>query len=157
MLGTAIPKTTNRRGATAMSVEENKATIRHLLEELDKGNPDIIAELCTADARVYGTGTAEPFLLSGVASLVKTYYDAFQDYRHRIEDMIGEGDRVAVRMVISGTHRGEFKGMSPTGRHIEYGEILICRFAGGKIVEMWGQEDTLWLMQQLGMELRPKH
>ena len=47
-------------------------------------------------------------------------------------------------------------GIPPTGNKVEYGEIAIIRFAGGKIAEIWVQEDDLWMMQQLGMDLVPK-
>ena len=139
-----------------MSTEENKAIVRRVLEELDRGNHSILTELCTADARLYATGTAEPVSVSGLGPFVEAYFTAFPDYTHRIEDMIAEADRIAVRMVLSGTHKGEFMGLSPTGRRVEYGEILICHFAEGKIADMWVQEDNLWMMRQLGMELRPK-
>ena len=139
-----------------MSTEENKAIARRLFEELDKGNPGIFMELCTLDAKLYPTGSAEPVAPSDIVPFVASFYEAFPDYKHSIEDVIAAGDRVVLRCVCRGTHTGEFMGIPPTGNAFQYGEIVICRITKGKIVGCWVQEDNLWMMQQLGMELKPK-
>jgi predicted ester cyclase len=139
-----------------MSTEENKAIVRRLFEELDNGNPGIFTELCTPDAKHYLTGSAEPVAPSDLVQSVTSFYEAFPDYRHSIEDVIAEGDRVVVRCVCTGTHTGDFMGMPPTGMAFEHGVIVIGHISGGKIVKAWVQEDNLWMMQQLGLELKPK-
>ena len=63
---------------------------------------------------------------------------------------------MVVRIVNRGTHKDEYIGIPATGKSFEYGEIFIARITGGKITEAWAQEDTLWMMEQLGMELKPK-
>lgn len=63
---------------------------------------------------------------------------------------------MAVRFVLYGTHKGEFSGISPTGNPIKSEGIHIYWFVEGKIAELWIAEDKLSLMQQLGMELKPK-
>ncbi len=65
--------------------------------------------------------------------------------------MIAEGDKVVVRGTWSGTHKGEFMGIAPTGKSVSFGVIDIVRIAGGKVVEHWGQMDNLRMMQQLGV------
>jgi predicted ester cyclase len=64
--------------------------------------------------------------------------------------MIAEGDRVVCRERITGTHRGDYMGLPATGKRVEYNEIVIGRFADGRIVETWGVVDVLSLMKQLG-------
>ena len=65
--------------------------------------------------------------------------------------MIAEGDKVASRITAHGTHKGEFMGIPPTGKHTMQTGIDIVRIAGGKVVERWGEFDQLGLMQQLGV------
>lgn len=74
----------------------------------------------------------------------------FPDLDLRMDDIVSEGDRVAVRMTFTGTHTGEFMGVSPTGRRIEYSSSEIYRFENGKIAEEWINSDVLSLLQQIG-------
>ena len=75
---------------------------------------------------------------------------AFPDFRIDVEDMLAEGDKVAVRIVLSGTHQGEFLGMPGSGRRFSAAGIDIVRVRAGQVVEHWGVTDTLGMMQQLG-------
>jgi steroid delta-isomerase-like uncharacterized protein len=74
---------------------------------------------------------------------------AFPDLHVTIEDVIAEGDKVVTRNTVTGTHRGEYLGLAPTGRPITYDEIFIFRFAGGRIAETWGVVDVLSQLRQL--------
>ena len=76
---------------------------------------------------------------------------AFLNFKTTIEDIIAEGDKVVIRMTWSGTHTGgEFMGIPATGKSVSFGVIDIIRMAGGKLVEHWGQMDSMLMMQQLG-------
>ena len=66
------------------------------------------------------------------------------------KDVIAEGDLVAYRAVVMGTHRGEFAGLKPTGRRVEVTEINISRFRDGLMVEHWAVLDEASMMRQLG-------
>ena len=69
-----------------------------------------------------------------------------------VEDQIAEGDKVATRWRMCGTHSGaEFMGMPPTGRKVDVTGISIDRLVKGKIAEHWSAEDALGMMQQLGI------
>ena len=81
---------------------------------------------------------------------------AFPDLKHEINNIIAEGDRVVMRVTLTGTHEGEYMGIPPTGNKINYTAMLEARFSEGKLVEGWTVGDILTLMQQLGMELKPK-
>ena len=70
--------------------------------------------------------------------------------------MVAEGDKVAYRWTLTGTHKGEFEGIPPTNKKVTVWAISISRIAGGKIVEDWSRVDTLGLMQQLGVVPTPK-
>ncbi len=75
---------------------------------------------------------------------------AFPDLHVTVEDLIEEGDRVVGRNSVRGTHQGEYMGLSPTGNQVSYNEIIIFRFADGRIAETWGVVDVLAQMRQLG-------
>jgi predicted ester cyclase len=76
---------------------------------------------------------------------------AFSDVSVGIEDLVADGDRVAVRLLVSGTHdRGTFAGQAPTGVRARWGSFRFFRIADGRIVETWAMQDRLGLLQQLG-------
>lgn len=75
---------------------------------------------------------------------------AFPDAVFKIDDLIGEGDKLVDRFTVTGTHKGPFVGISPTGRRVALPGISVVRIDGGKVVERWGISDQLGLLQQLG-------
>jgi len=83
------------------------------------------------------------------------FRSAFPDLKITIDDIIAEGDKVVVRGIWSGTHKGEFMGIPPTDKSVSFGVIDIVRIVGGKVVEHWGQMEPLRMMQQLGVIATP--
>jgi predicted SnoaL-like aldol condensation-catalyzing enzyme len=76
---------------------------------------------------------------------------AFPDQRVTIQDLLAEGDRVAVRFSLEGTHRGDLLDLPPTGRHVAVQGVALYRIAGGKIAEGWIGLDGIGLLDQLGL------
>jgi steroid delta-isomerase-like uncharacterized protein len=74
----------------------------------------------------------------------------FSDIQWSLEEAIAEGDKIAARFIMSGTHDGTFFGVPATGRKIEVRAVNFYRFSEGKIVEEYGQPDLLGLLQQIG-------
>jgi predicted ester cyclase len=66
-----------------------------------------------------------------------------------IDELVADGDRVAVATTFTGTHSGELMGMAPTGRTVSVTGIDIVRVADGQIVEHRGLTDIVGLMRQL--------
>ena len=134
-----------------MSIEENKAIARRWNEEIwDKGNLAAIDELLAPDFVFnYAPPGAAPDR-EGYKQTVTNLCAPFADIHSTIEDMVAEGDKVAVRWTWRGTHKGEFMGIAPTGKQVTITGISILRIVGGKIVEEWGEMDNLGMMQQLG-------
>ena len=87
----------------------------------------------------------------GVTAFIAVVRAAFPDLVVGIADTVAEGDKVAVRGTLRGTHRGEFLGIPPTGKPFAVSFIDLNRIAGGKLVERWASQDDLGMLQQLGV------
>ena len=135
---------------------QNKAIVLRLLEEMDKQNFDILNELFADDLKCYASGSFEPLDKETAKQLIAMFYGSFPDYTHTIEDVIAKDDKVVIRCIYRGTHKGDFMDIPATGKTIEYGGSSIWQLRDGKIKEVWVVEDMLTFMQQLGMELKPK-
>ena len=140
-----------------VQVEENKALVRREIEEIwNQGKLDVIDEIFAADFILHEPVAGEVRGPEGLKQFVTMNRTAFPDFQLTIEDMFAEGDKVAVRWSWTGTHKGEFMGIPPTGVQVIMTGISIGHFTGGKIMEAWDYGDALGLMQQLGMDLKPK-
>lgn len=79
----------------------------------------------------------------GVRDFVGGHHRSFPDWSEQVLDIVADGDRVVTRYHSTGTHKGEFQGIAPTGRRVEIAEVSVHRVLGGKIVEQWGFPDGL--------------
>jgi steroid delta-isomerase-like uncharacterized protein len=135
-----------------MSTEQNKALVRQMVEEMfNRGNISRADEFLSPDFVEHEElPPGIPQGREGVKQLTAMMRNAFPDFKATIEDIIAEGDKVVIRMTWSGTQKGEFMGVPPTGKSVSFGVLDIIRVAGGKFVEHWGQMDSMGVMQQLG-------
>jgi steroid delta-isomerase-like uncharacterized protein len=135
-----------------MSTEQSKALVRQLIEQVfNRGNLSLADELLAPDfVEREELPPGMPSGREGVKALTGMMRSAFPDFKAAIDDMIAEGDKVVIRQTWSGTHKGEFMGVPPTGKRVSFGVIDVIRIDGGRFVEHWGQMDTMGLMQQLG-------
>ena len=138
--------------------EENKATFRRYIEEVwNRTNLEVVDEIFD---RYLSHQPDGPTLERGpedVKRFVSEFRAAFPDFRISIDDQIAEGDKVMVHATIRGTHQREFRGMAPTGKHIEERGFSVFRFSEeGKVVESWDSYySQLGLMlQSMEQELR---
>ena len=87
----------------------------------------------------------------GIKGVVRWLRGAFPDLAYEIEDVLGDGDRVAIRCTARGTHQGEFLGRPPTGRSFAVQQIHMFRVSDGRIAEHWAARDDVGMMRQLGL------
>ncbi len=131
------------------SLAANRELVRRQHEEVwSKGNLAIIDEIYARDF----VGHFPFGQLGGreeIKQRVALHRSSFPDWTEQIEDIIAEGDRVVTRFISQGTHQGEFRGISATGRSVEIGEVAIYRIADGKIAEQWVFPDVVSLLAQL--------
>ena len=135
-----------------MVTEENEALVRRFVQVWGQGSLDTIDELAAPDFSVYYPLLREtvhgPEAFKQVIMGVRA---GLPDVEVVSEDVIAEGDQVAVRWMMHGTHTGELLGIPPTGKQVTLTGITIYRLIDGKIVEERGEEDALGFMQQLGV------
>jgi predicted ester cyclase len=131
--------------------EQNHKLMEEFVEELwNKGNLAWAEEHFHPDASS-PNAPGLPHGAQGTNMIVQMMRSAFPDFHMEITHMVASDDRVAARFVETGTHDGEFFGIAPTGKKVEFTEIGILRVADGKIVETWYDVDMLGLMGQLGV------
>ena len=131
-----------------MTIEADKALVRRFIKEIfELGRPEAVDELCADDFIGHTWGNADK---EGLKAAMARVAHGLADARFSIEDEIGEGDLVAVRLTASARHVGDFMGMAASGRSYEIGEIHIFRVRDGKVSEHWHQFDRTNLMKQLG-------
>lgn len=134
-----------------MSLDENKALARSWNEEIwSKGNLSVLDEFLAPN---FVFNYAPPGMVPNKEAYklaVNMYHSACPDMYYEIEDIIGEGDKVAVRWVGRGTQNGEIMGIAPTGKSVTVTGISILQIVEGKIVKEWTEMDTMGVLQQLG-------
>jgi len=133
---------------------ENKAQLRRIYEEMfNQGNLVIADELIAPDFFNHedppGMNSRGPESARQVVMMLRT---AFPDLHYTIEELVAEGDMVACRMTMSGTHQGPLMGIAPTGRSVrQQAQMHFVRFRYGKVIEHWAVRDDLGIMRQLGV------
>ena len=136
-----------------MSTEANKAQFRRTYEEMfNQGNLANVDELIAPDCINHevppGMNNRGPESARQVVMMLRT---AFPDLHFTIEELVAEGNTVAARVTLSGTHLGPFMGMAPTGRSLRQAQVHFVRFRDGKGIEHRAVRDDLGMMQQLGV------
>jgi predicted ester cyclase len=136
-------------------VARNKEMFRRFQDAMNTCDAEVISrsidELVEPDATIR---TPLPSDATGAQVLKDVWavlLAGLPDLQLHVEDLIGEDDKVVARIVVTGTHRGVYMGVEPTGKAISYDEIFIFRFANGRVIETWGVVDVLSQMKQLGV------
>lgn len=133
-----------------MSTDDNKALVRRFIQQVFvEGRVGAVDELLTDDFTAHTWGAMTPGR-DGLKAAMERVAAGLANVSMEVEDLIAEGDRVAVRLTSRATQVGPFMGMPPSGKRYEIGEIHIFRIADDRIAEHWHQADFLGMMRQLG-------
>jgi steroid delta-isomerase-like uncharacterized protein len=133
-----------------MAGADNKGVVREFFERLDRQEWDAAMTAFADDYRLHMAGNPQPMNAQEFAGFGQMFFAAIPDLTHTIDATIAEGDTVACRLTVAGTHRHELMGVPGTGRAVRVSSFNFYRFRDGKIAEQWINFDAMGLMQQLG-------
>ena len=135
-------------------LEANKALVRRSLEDIYNGGnvaaiPEVFSEDFVGWDPTFPNGELRGH--AGIRGNVERGHQSFSGWRFAIEDMIAEGDKVLVRIVMYAQHTSPFLGRPASGANLEVSGMTLNRIADGRIVERWGNWNTIGMLQQMGM------
>lgn len=144
-----------------MGIDENKEIVRRFVMGNARGDPSVIDELTslTFVAHALDNGL-NPWDKSGgggemgrdaLKDIPVSRLRSFPDYSEKIEDIFAQGDRVSIRTVWTGTQKGSYRNINPTGKKVTVNKMAVYRLEHGKIAEIWAMNDFLSMYQQLGV------
>jgi steroid delta-isomerase-like uncharacterized protein len=136
-----------------MSIEENKAISRRIIEEIwNKGDLAVVDELVPDNYVFHDFLGREIKGREGLKQYVTMVRTVFPDFHIAIDDMLAEGDKVAFRFTWRGTHKGKGElDIPPTGKQVTVTGMAIARIVGDKEGEVWESGDSLGMLQQMGV------
>ena len=139
--------------AVPMTEAQNAATYRRWFDEgCSQGNVDLADELYSAEYVTHALGPQFAPTLEGLKMFIRALRQGLPDLRCPMEEVVAEGERVAGRFSLRGTHTGTLLGIPATGQQVNAGVMVIARFdERGKWVEDWACWDQLGMLQQLGV------
>lgn len=117
----------------------------------NRGELERVEEFVTPDFVNHEAWHGEDPGVEGFRLRLRRLHDAFPDMRMQVEDMVAEGDRVAYRATLTGTHRGELLGIPATGRSFRAQQMHFLRLEDGRAAEHWATRDDLGMLIQLGV------
>jgi predicted ester cyclase len=134
-----------------VSIEKNKKIVQRYQEIYNRNDLEALGEVVSDNILTPKIMPGIPTGMEGAKAAHRIMLAGFPDYQTIIDDLVAEGDKVAARITMSGTHTGNFMGIPGTGKHVSFTGMYIARIVAGKIVEHWGEEDGVSLLQQLGV------
>jgi C-1 hydroxylase len=129
-----------------LSFEKNKALFRGFIDAYNARKLDLVDDFVSPNYIDHEKNIGR----EGLKQLISMGVNAFPDWLETVEDIIAEGDKVWVRLTYTGTHKGEFMGLAPTGKKIESKAVDIYRVVDGKLAEYWNVTDNLNIFKQVG-------
>ena len=135
--------------------EQNKQVVHQYFEAYDQQDTETIGQLVSSSNYFLHLSGMPPMDWNGTKQFYAAAWSAFPDLHHEIFDIVAEGDKVAVRYNIIGTHKGELQGIPPTGKEVSFSAMDFITLVDGKVAEEWEIADTIGLMQQIGATPTP--
>jgi len=134
-----------------MTTDINHRTMQRFVAFINSASESLATELISPDALFYVPGRPDPMQgPCGYLSIIAMMRSGFPDIQWTLEDMVSDGDKIAARFTMRGTHQGVFLGVPATGKTIQAQAINFYHLADGRFVREYGQPDTLAIMAQIG-------
>lgn len=132
--------------------EENKAFMRRFYEELfNSKNLDVLDQYLASSFVDHNPAPGQNPGLAGAKEMIGAYLSGFPDLQASVDFQVAEGDIVVSRLTMSGTQTGDFPGVPATGKPVTFTVMDAARISDAKVAEHWGNEDTMGMLQQLGV------
>jgi len=141
--------------SNAKLTEDNKALMLKFIDRMNKHDLSAIDEMFDASYVDHETMPGIPPTRDGMKQMFQMFLKAFPDMQMKVEHLVADGDFAVVHITTTGTNKGEMMGMPATNKAVKVGEMHLVRIANGRFVEHWGVEDTMTMMQQLGVMPEP--
>lgn len=135
-----------------MSKEANAAAQKRFGEAVNSGRLNDLHEVIAPHVVDHDPAPGQESGPEGFIAFFTTMRTAFPDLAIAVEQQVADEEQIAFAYTITGTHRGDFMGIPPSGRAISARGVQISRFEDGKLVERWGSSDELGILKQLGVE-----
>lgn len=129
-----------------MSLEENKAIVRGFIDAYNEHKLNLVDDFISPEYVDHSNNLDR----EGLKQIISMGLNAFPDWHETIEDIIAEGDKVWVFLSYTGTNKGEFMGLPPTGKKIKSKAVDIYRIVDGKLAEYWNVTDNISIFKQVG-------
>jgi steroid delta-isomerase-like uncharacterized protein len=133
----------------ASSPEQNKQVVRQVFEFYNQQDIEKVEKLFSP-RHIFHFPGAPPMDWNSHKQFIIGLAKAFPDLHFKVEDILAEGDKVAYRLTVSGTHKGEFQGIPSTNKKVSFTSTGISNIVDGKVEEDWVDADVMGLMQQIG-------
>ena len=133
-----------------MGSDASAEVVRRWFQAFNDGDMEAEAAARSADFVAHAPGMPIPLDGEDWQQFIGMFFAGFPDMQLDVQDIVAQGDRVAVRWIFHGTHQGEFFGVPPTGTRVRMNAIEINRVQDGKIAEHWVELDQLSMLQQIG-------
>ncbi|MHA2407045.1 MAG: ester cyclase [Candidatus Ranarchaeia archaeon] len=131
-----------------MSLEVNKAIGRKMMEAVNKQDFKVLEELVAPD---YVNRQLKVQSWEDLKQILRRQYKGFPDVNRTLNDIVADRDKVWIRVTITGTHTGEYRGLAPTGKKYVMEAVPIYRIVKGKIVEGWSVWNPIDFFKQLSV------
>jgi predicted ester cyclase len=137
-------------GVFFMAPQENKTVYRRFIQEVfNEAKFDNLSDLLAPSYEIKDAPPGTPPGAEGVRQVVTMFHAGFPDMQITLDEVIAEGDTVAARSTLKGTHRGEIFGLKPTGKQVTMTSLTLVHIVEGKLTASWVKNDTMSLLQQL--------
>ena len=136
--------------SSAQEEQKNKQVVRQFFEAADRQNIEGMGQLVSSTNYSFHFPGMPPMDWNTHKQFFTAFTSSFPDLRHEIVDLVAEGDKVAVRFNVTGTHKGELQGIPPTSKKVSFIAMDFITLMDNKISEDWLSVDMMGLMQQIG-------
>ena len=133
-----------------MTKQDNLAVQQKFGSAVNSGQLELLRDVIAADVVDHDPAPDQGAGPEGYIRMFAALQASFPDLAVSVDQIVTDDDKIAIAYTMTGTQKGEFLGIAPTGRKIRARGVQIARFQDGKMVERWGSSDQLGILQQIG-------